>query len=145
MTTETAELSMETSRVIGAPRERVFDAWLDPDMLARFMMPKSGMSVPDAASDARVGGRFRIIMRAGDQDMPHEGTYKVIDRPNRLSFTWEGPFSTVEDSTVTLDFDEVEGGTKVTLRHVRFVDEESRKSHTSGWAGILEALDAALT
>jgi len=144
MTTDTAELSMETSRVIAAPRERVFDAWLDPEMLARFMMPKPGMSIPEARSDAREGGRFRIVMRAGDQDMPHEGTYKEINRPNRLSFTWEGPFSTVEDSTVTLDFDEVQDGTKVTLRHVRFVDEESRESHKSGWAGILQALDEAL-
>ena len=59
-------------------------------------------------SDAAVGGRFLVVMRAGDQDMPHAGTYKTIDRPNRLAFTWESPFSSMEDSTVTIDFEEVD-------------------------------------
>ena len=38
MTTDT-ELKLEISRTIAAPREAVFDAWLDPEMLARFMTP----------------------------------------------------------------------------------------------------------
>ena len=42
-------------------------------------------------------------MRAGSDDMPHAGTYVTIDRPRRLVFTWESPFS-VEDSTVALTF-----------------------------------------
>ena len=142
MTDTATELELTCTRHIAAPREKLFDAWLDPDMLARFMTPGENMSVPEATADARVGGRFRIVMRAGDNDMPHEGTYKVIDRPNRLAFTWESPFSTREDSTVTIDFAEADGGTDVTLHHVRFENEEMRNNHKGGWTEILAALEA---
>ena len=140
MTDTATELRLETSRVINASREALFDAWLDPEMLAKFMTPGANMSVPEAASDAREGGRFLVVMRAGDKDMPHSGTYKTIDRPNRLAFTWESPFSSMENSTVTIDFEEVEGGTNVQLTHVRFESEESRDNHLGGWAHILDCL-----
>ena len=97
MTTAT-ELKLETSRIIKASPEVLYDAWLDPSMLAKFMRPGPDMSVPEAKADAREGGRFLIVMRVGDQDLPHEGTYKTLDRPNRLAFTWESPMSPVEDS-----------------------------------------------
>ena len=142
MTDTATELRLETSRVINASRETLFDAWLDPEMLAKFMTPGPNMSVPEATSDAAVGGRFLVVMRAGDQDMPHAGTYKTIDRPNRLAFTWESPFSSMEDSTVTIDFEEVDGGTNVRLTHVRFESEESRDNHMGGWTHILESLAA---
>lgn len=138
------ELKLETSRVINASRETLFDAWLDPTMLARFMTPMPDMEIPEAKTDARVGGRFLVVMRAGDQDLPHEGTYKEIDRPNRLAFTWESPMSPIEDSTVTVDFAEADGGTKVTLNHVRFPSEESRDNHMGGWTHILQSLEAAV-
>ncbi len=144
MTDTATELHMETSRVIAADQETLFDAWLDPEMLAKFMTPGPNMSVPEATSDARVGGRFRVVMRAGDQDMPHEGTYKTIDRPNTLAFTWESPFSTLEDSTVTINFEKVEGGTNVKLHHVRFPSEESRDNHMGGWTSILNALSESV-
>ena len=143
MTTAT-ELNLEVSRVINASKETLFDAWLDPKMLANFMMPAPDMSVPEVKADARVGGRFLIVMNAGGKDMPHEGTYKTIDRPHTLAFTWESPMSPIEGSIVTLNFDDADGGTKVTLNHVRFPNEESRNNHEGGWTRILKALAGAV-
>ncbi len=137
------DLALDVTHTINAPPERVFDAWLDPAMLARFMIPGPDMSVPEAEVDARVGGRFRIVMRAGERDMPHAGEYRVIDRPRRLQFTWESPFS-MEGSTVTLDFAAVPGGTEVRLNHVRFASPESRDNHQNGWSRILAACAEAL-
>ena len=138
------DLKVELTQVVKAPRDRVFDAWLDPKMLTRFMAPAPNMSVPRAETDPREGGRFLVVMRAGDTDMPHEGTYTVIDRPNRLAFTWESPHSTVEGSTVTLDFTEVPGGTEIHLVHVLFRDEGSRNGHEGGWRSILAELAKAM-
>ena len=143
MTTDT-ELKLETSRVIAATPETLFDAWLDPEMLARFMTPMPDVTIPEAKADARVGGRFLVVMRVGDQDLPHQGTYKTIDRANELAFTWESPMSPVEDSTVTLKFAPVNEGTNVSLTHVRFPSEESRANHEKGWGAILEALSKAV-
>ena len=142
--TEVAELTLEIEHRISAAPDRVFDAWLDPDMLAKFMTPGPGMTVPSAKSDARVGGRFEIMMRAPEMgDLLHEGEYLEIDRPNRLQFTWDSPNSQ-EDSTVTLDFTADGDGTLVRLHQVRFPSEQSRDNHKGGWTAILKTLDSVL-
>lgn len=144
MTDAATDLRLEVSRLLPFPPERVFDAWLDPAMLARFMMPMPGGSVPEAASDAREGGKYRIVMQTPDgTQIPHHGIYRKIDRPHQLIFTWISPYS-ADGSEVTLDFTPVAGGTQVTLTHVTFVSEEMRDNHARGWAEILECLEGAL-
>ena len=139
------ELSLEIFRHLPHPPERVFDAWLDPKMLSKFMVPGPGVTVPEATSDAKVGGRFRILMRvprAGD--LPHVGTYQTIDRATKLAFTWESQNST-DNSVVTLDLVPKDGGTDLTLRHVRFPSEQSRDDHQGGWTSIMSMLEEALS
>lgn len=145
MTDAATELSLEVSRHLPFPPERVFDAWLDPAMLAKFMIPAAGMDAPRVTNDPRVGGRFRIVMNSPEtpEGWPHDGEYLIIDRPNRLQFTWVSAY-TQDDSTVTLDFTARDGGTDLRLTHVRFPHAHSRDNHTGGWTRILEALDAAL-
>lgn len=138
------ELSLTVKKTIPAPPEKVFNAWLDPAMLAKFMVPGEGMTVPKAESDGREGGRFEIVMAAGDQEIPHSGTYIEVKPHSRLAFTWESPHS-IDGSTVTLDFRPAgDGATEVELTHVKFASEEARDNHKGGWTAILEALAAAV-
>ena len=139
MTVTDTDLTLTVTRTIAAPPERVFDAWLDPGLLMRFMQPGPGMTTPSARTDAEVGGRFDLIMKRDDDEMPHGGVYKEIDRPNRIVFSWESPFS-VAGSTVTLDFRPDGTGTYVTLTHIRFPNQESRDNHEGGWTAILARL-----
>ncbi len=135
------DLICKLSRVINAPIDKVFDAWLDPQLLARFMLPMPGMPQPKTEVDGRVGGRFTIHMDVGEKIIPHSGTYLELDRPNRLVFSWESPFST-DGSTVTLEFTvKDKTKTRLELTHVRFIDEETRDNHEIGWGNILAALD----
>lgn len=136
------ELTCKVSRTISAPPETVFNAWLDPATLAKFMTPGEGMTVPKAETDPREGGRFDILMK-GETEIPHGGEYKVIKPHSQIVFTWESPFS-VEGSTVTLDFEAADGGTFLTLTHVKFANEEMRDNHNGGWTMILEALASEL-
>ena len=139
-----SDLTLTTSRHIRAERKVVFNAWLDPQKLALFMLPGEGMTVPKADVDAQVGGRFAIVMQAGDQQIPHGGEYKEITRFDRIIFTWESPFS-VEGSTVTLNFKDAEtGGTELELIHVKFSDQQTRDNHLGGWTNILATLDQTL-
>lgn len=139
------ELSLEITRHLPFPPERVFDAWLDPEMLAKFMEPGPGVTIPEATSDAKVGGNFLILMRVPEAgDLPHTGQYKVIDRPNQLQFTWNSQNSQ-EDSLVTLDFTPKDGGTDLKLHHVRFPSEQSRDDHNGGWTRIVETLNKVLS
>lgn len=133
------ELSLKISRTIKAPAQALFNAWLDPEMLARFMIPGDNMSVSKATIDPIQGGRFDIIMMAGEQEIPHHGIYMKITPHSQLIFTWQSSYS-VDDSTVTLDFKPVDGGTEISLHHVKFRDEETRDNHKGGWGSIIGKL-----
>ena len=137
------DLSLSVSRRIDAPIGKVFDAWLDPKMLARFMCPVDGATVPAVETDPVEGGRYSIVMRTGETDIPHAGTYLEIKRTSRIVFTWESEFS-AEGSTVTLSFAEAGGATDVTLTHVKFRSEESVENHRNGWTRILGELSDAM-
>ena len=134
------DLSLSIDRVIKAPAEKLFQAWLDPEMLKKFILPGPNMSLPSAKVDAREGGRFDLIMRDATDDMPHGGVYKKIDPHSQIIFSWESAWSPAE-SEVTLDFEPVAEGTRVTLTHQTFYDEEKRDNHQAGWGAILAALD----
>lgn len=136
-TIRTHALSVE--RTIPGPIDAVFDAWLNADTLKKFMTPGPGMSVPTATTDPRVGGRFHIIMKDADREIPHDGEYRVIDRPHRLVFTWVS--EPAGNSIVTLDFHRLtERSTRVTLTHEKLASEMSRDGHRGGWTAILESL-----
>lgn len=140
----TRDLELTVNRTIAAPREKVFNAWLSPQILARFMRACDGMEVPKVHTDPVKGGRFSILMAVDGKEIPHAGTYLEIDPYSRLAFTWESPYS-VDDSVVTIDLREIDGGaTEITLHQVKFAGEEARNGHESGWTRILAELSAAL-
>ena len=87
------ELTLSVSKTIHAPIERVFDAWLEAEMLTQFILPMPGMPQPEVENEAVEGGRFNIVMQVGEDKVPHSGTYLEINRPDRLVFSWESPFS----------------------------------------------------
>lgn len=138
------DLTVNVTKIIHAPIDKVFDAWLSPKILAQFILPMPGMPQPQVETDVREEGGFTIIMQVGDDKIPHTGKYLEINRPNKLVFTWESPFST-EGSTVTLNFSDLGGNkTKIDLTHIKFIDEESRVNHEGGWENILECLNDIL-
>ena len=134
------DLTLSVDKTIHAPIERVYDAWLDPAMLTQFILPAQGMPNPEVENDPREGGRFTIVMHVGDDRIPHTGTYRVLDRPRCIEFSWESPYST-DDSVVTLRLDAIDPQrTRVNLTHVRFLSEEARDDHEAGWGKILDEL-----
>ena len=78
-------------RRLPASREEVFDAWLDAESLQEWMCPGATRKTV-AEVDARVGGRFRIVMTGEHGDTEHTGEYREIRRPDRLVFTWISTF-----------------------------------------------------
>lgn len=139
-----AELSLTVRREIAAPIEQVYKAWLDPVLLAKFMIPCAGMSVPEATADAREGGRFEVIMADGDKQTPHGGEYKILNPFTQIVFSWESPFS-IDGSTVTLNLSEINDKTLVELVHVKFPDQQSCDNHNAGWSSILHLLDTTIS
>lgn len=134
------DLTVNLTKTINAPAEKVFDAWLDPAMLAQFILPMPGMPHPEVENDAREGGNFSIIMQVGEDKIPHTGSYLTIKRPQELVFSWLSPFSN-DGSQVSLLFKAIDANTtEIELTHVKFPDEESRANHEGGWSSILDML-----
>jgi uncharacterized protein YndB with AHSA1/START domain len=132
------------TRLVPAPPKAVFEAWLDPAALVKFMKPMPGMPDCLATLDAVEGGAFAITMMAGESSIEIKGEYKTISRYDELTFSWLSG-STTPDSTVTLKFKETDKGEcELTLHHVGFQDEEARKNHEGGWGSIVEQLGAQL-
>jgi uncharacterized protein YndB with AHSA1/START domain len=130
-------------RTIAAPRERVFDAWIDPALLPRFMLP-GDVTHATADVDARVGGRFRILMQHGRGGAEHWGEYLAIDRPARLSFTWISDATDRKTTTVIIELTErPDGGTDLVLTH-QGLPERSASAHENGWEAIVTKLGAVV-
>jgi uncharacterized protein YndB with AHSA1/START domain len=139
------ELTVNIDKIINAPIEKVFDAWLNPKMLSKFMRGMPDMAETDVETDAREGGHFTFIMHLGDEKIPHTGKYLDISRPDRLVFTWESQYSVVDNSTVTLKFTKIDDNkTNISLSHVKFIDEEARSAHEGGWGHVLDELNEVM-
>ncbi len=139
----TAELTLTVSRTIPAPVARVYDAWLNPAVLARFMTTCEGGPGARVTNDPRVGGSYEIVMRDGDREIPHHGTYLELVPHQRLRFTWQSPHS-VEGSMVTITLTPEGDATRIELRQDRFAHEGARDGHIKGWTAILSVLASAM-
>jgi glutathione S-transferase len=132
-------------RRIRAPREKVFDAFVKPELMKVWMCPR-GMSVPEVTADARPGGRFRVTMRARDrQSFAAFGEYREVSRPERLIYTWqwEGEFAMPAETLITVSFSERDGETEVRMHHSGFPDAPRRDSHSGGWDSCFNRLTDA--
>lgn len=145
-------VKLRVSRVIRAKRERVFEAWTKPEIIRQWFGP-GNLTVASASVDFRVGGAYRIEMSGSSatvESSPSDantaqrpsatGIYKAIIPNQMLCFTWRGDWSPAEDTLVTVELRDVEGGTELTLMHERFATTESRDRHEHGWNGSLEKL-----
>jgi len=136
-----ANTAVIVRRTIASPAADLFDAWLDPQALAIWMRPGS-IQKTSATLDARVGGRYEIIMESDTERYPHQGEYRVIDRPRRLVFTWISRGTEQRESLVTVDFIARGESTEVVVTHEQ-LSEAALPSHTHGWSSALERLEGA--
>lgn len=103
-------------RTFEAPRELVFDAFTNSEHVSSWWGP-DGFRTTTERMDVRPGGVWQHVMHGPDgTDYPNYIVYRAVERPAKLVWdhgTSEGePF--VFSATVT--FEEIEGGTRVTLR-----------------------------
>src|SRR5438309_1672978 len=79
---DTQNTAVVIERVFDAPREMVWKAWTNPDMIKKWWGPE-GFSAPFATIDLRVGGKYIFAMHgpsgsAWDKDMYSAGVYKEV-------------------------------------------------------------------
>jgi uncharacterized protein YndB with AHSA1/START domain len=149
-TTSTEGRDLVLTRLINAPREKVFKAWTCPDLLRKWFAP-APWTTPVAETDVRPGGASLIVMRGPDgNEFPNRGVYLEVVENERLVFTnaytsaWEPsekPFM-----TVILTFEDEGGHTKYSarVRHWTMADRETHEQmgFHRGWTICAEQLAA---
>jgi uncharacterized protein YndB with AHSA1/START domain len=138
---------VQVTRSFDVTPEQVFDAWLDPGVIGRWMFGPAlrDEEVVHLETDARVGGRFSFLVRRQGAEIDHVGTYLEIDRPRALAFTWGIAGESVDESTVRIEIAPRGAGCELTLTHElppKWADYAERTK--GGWTKMLEALGAAV-
>lgn len=136
------------TRLIDVPREKLFRAWTETDILKQWFVP-APWTIGDVDIDVRPGGRSNIVMRDPDgNEYPNHGVYLEVVKNEKLVFTdaytegWkpsEKPFFT---GIVT--FEDEGGKTRYTAvaRHWRAEDREAHEKmgFHEGWGQCADQL-----
>lgn len=127
------------SRVIRAERATVYAAWTEPEIMQKWFCPRE-LQLVSAESDVRVGGRFRAAMSNGKETYTVHGVYREIVPGQRLVFSHQWEEHDAVETLVTVEFEDRDGGTLVSLTHEGFRNRESAKGHEGGWASTFDSL-----
>ena len=142
------EFAVALSRTIPAPRDKVYRAFLEPEVLQRWMSPGDS-AVVTATVDEHVGGRHVIEMLAPDGTrFAFESVIRDLVPGERivLDFAFVGPRpGEREDTHMTLTFRDADGGTEVRLEQERIAlapPNFDPESVNGGWTSVLDKLEA---
>ena len=148
-TSTVGDRELRLTRLIDAPREAVWKAWTNPELLKQWFAPLP-YTTPEAVFDLRPGGASIIVMQAPDGTrMPNRGQYLEVTPFERLVFTdaYTGDWTPREGKpfmTVVLTFEDEGGQTRYTARVLHWTAED-RETHEKmgfhqGWAICAEQL-----
>ncbi|MBN9612322.1 MAG: SRPBCC domain-containing protein, partial [Actinobacteria bacterium] len=112
MTSPESTHSLTVERVYSASPERVFAAWIDPEILRRWYAPVDGWVVSHAESDPRPGGEYRISFGPAPDGNTYteHGTYEVVEPGQLLRWRLELSGTSIECTVVEVSFEAVADG-----------------------------------
>lgn len=142
---EPFHLGME--REIRAPREKVFEAWTNPQQLAKWLCRATpGHTTKLGEMELRVGGHLRLQVTSPDGTLYQlKAEFREIHPPERLVFTWTWEDTPdFPETLVEVAFRDLGQSTRVLLRHELFHTEEARSNHEKGWKGSFDTLQNVL-
>jgi uncharacterized protein YndB with AHSA1/START domain len=138
---------VELTRMFDAPREDVFRAWTDAAMMKEWFGPRI-FTNSVCEVDAQVGGALRIVMRGPDgTEYPMRGVFREVIAPERLVFSnvpVDADDRALMLGVTTVIFEEVRGGTKMTMRTVAIgvhpMAARMLEGMEAGWGQTLDKL-----
>jgi uncharacterized protein YndB with AHSA1/START domain len=138
------------TRLIDAPREKLFRAWTDPALMERWFCPKPWF-VSDVKLDLRAGGSSSMFINGPNgEKSPNRGVYLDVVKNERIVFTdayteaWkpsEKPFF-----TAIVTFEDEGGKTRYTARALHWTaadrDQHEKMGFHDGWGKAADQLEA---
>jgi uncharacterized protein YndB with AHSA1/START domain len=119
------EREIHVERIFAAPRERVFAAYVDPELIPQWWGPRGTETIVEEL-DARPGGAWRFVSRNADgSEITFRGVFREVTPPQRLAqtFEWDGMPGHVSVDTAVFE-DLGDGRTKVVSTTIFHAQEE---------------------
>ena len=138
------EREITITRVFDAPRELVFQAWTDPDHLARWFGP-AGFEIPrdSVYTDPRIGGRITIRMVQPGSGHQFDLDYEILElvEPELIVLkSGPNPEMSLHHEVVTrIQLEDENGKTRLTLTDGPYPEEGGRLAG-AGWNGAFDKL-----
>ena len=112
-----SEREVVVTRTFNAPAHIVFEAWIQPELMKRWWVPKSmDMTLLSCEMDVRVGGKYRFVFsHAGSEPMAFFGRYIEVTPYSRLVWTNE---ESDEGAVTTVTFEERDGKTLLVMHEL---------------------------
>lgn len=151
---------VELERVYDAEPKTLWEAWTNPEMLKQWWGPND-VIIPECEVDLKVGGKFYIVMEAGEGMGPYKGTkwpmmaeFTAVEPNSQLSYNAEAwtegqKEETMIDQTTEISLSDEDGKTKVHVKAA--IHKTGPKAQMAvegmqyGFAQQLEKLDAFLS
>lgn len=131
------------TRLLNAPREMVWKALTQPEIIKRWLYGPPGWEMTLCQEDTRVGGSFRWEWKGPEgASMAMKGTYREINPPERIVRTESFEFGCEAHSgeqLATLILSEWEGKTTVTIS-VLYPSKEARDAAVA--TGMVQGVEA---
>ena len=114
-----------TTRLINAPRERVWKAFVDPEQVVQWWGP-NGFTTTTESMKVKAGGIWKYMMHGPDgRDYPNKIIYDEVVEPEKLVYHHSDDGANIDVSFVsTITFEEQDGKTLITMRAVFKTAEE---------------------
>jgi uncharacterized protein YndB with AHSA1/START domain len=141
--TTPTDREIRIERVFDAPRERVWQAFTDPELLAQWWGRGNKMVIE--RMEVERGGHWRFVEHGPDGEHGFEGRYREVTPPERLvqTFEWDGmPGYVAVDTAVFEDLGD--GRTKLVTTSLFHTTEERDGMLESGMETGLNQSYAAL-
>jgi uncharacterized protein YndB with AHSA1/START domain len=129
---------LRVERTLVAPRERVWRAFTDGPSLAAWFWPADFVTTVHV--DPRPGGGLSVAATNG---LALSGRFRTVEAPRLLAFTWRWDGDD-EETVVTIELSEIDGGTGLVLTHDGFAADATRDDHHTGWSDCLDRLPSWL-
>jgi len=131
------------TRVFGAPRERVWREWTEPDRFADWFGSAEGEVLPSSvAMDVRVGGAWRLTMRMRGGEVAWHGEYRELVEPERVVLTLsDQPSPDARHALVIVVLVEVgEGRTEMRFEQHGSLSPAQTSAARYGWSRFFDRL-----
>ena len=138
-----APVAIRIGACFDATPERVFDAWLDPDVAGRWLFATATRPLAHVEIDARVAGSFRFVERRESGDVEHRGEYVEIVPYRRLVFTLALADQRRIGTRVIVDVETRATGSSLVLTHEN-VPAALADGIEARWTGMLYGLGVTL-